>query len=42
VPIIQKYIDDNHIEYYYENFVGGANVIDKMKCKNKYGSDNQE
>lgn len=42
VPIIQKYIDDNNIENYLEPFVGGANVIDKIKCKNKYGSDNNE
>jgi len=39
VPIIQKYIDDNSINTYVEPFVGGANVIDKIKCKNKYGSD---
>lgn len=39
VPIIQKEIDDNNIEYYGEFFVGGANVIDKIKCKNKIGTD---
>lgn len=39
VPIIQKYIDDNNCENYFEPFVGGANIIDKIKCKNKYGSD---
>lgn len=39
VPIIQKYIDDNGAEIYFEPFVGGANVIDKIKCKYKYGSD---
>lgn len=39
VPIIQKYIDDNHTENYMENFVGGANIIDKINCKNRYGSD---
>lgn len=39
VPIIQKYIDDNNIEKYAEPFVGGANVIDKVKCKEKYGFD---
>ena len=42
VPIIQKYIDDNNIETYIEPFVGGANVIDKIKCKNKIGYDNNE
>lgn len=39
VPIIQSYIDKNNIENYIEPFVGGANIIDKIKCKNKYGSD---
>ena len=38
-PIIQSYIDNNNITKYYEPFVGGANMIDKIKCKNKYGSD---
>lgn len=42
VPIIQKYIDDNNIENYLEPFVGGANIIDKIKCKHKYGSDNHK
>ena len=35
VPIIQKYIDSFHIKNYYEPFVGGANVIDKIRCDNK-------
>ena len=39
IPIIQKYIDDNKIDTYIEPFVGGANVIYKVNCKNKYGSD---
>lgn len=39
VPIIQKCIDDNNIEIYIEPFVGGANVIDKINCKNKIGND---
>jgi len=39
VPIIQQYIDDNSITSYVEPFVGGANIIDKIICKNKYGSD---
>lgn len=42
VPILQKYIDDNKIECYYEPFVGGANVIDKIKCEYKFASDIQE
>lgn len=42
VPIIQSYIDDNNIENYIEPFVGGANVIDKIKCKNRIGFDNHK
>lgn len=39
VPIIQKCINDNRITSYYEPFVGGANVIDKIHCNKKYGND---
>lgn len=39
VPIIQKQIDENNITTYIEPFVGGANVIDKIRCENKIGSD---
>ncbi len=39
VPIIQKYIDTNKIETYIEPFVGGANVIDKIKCERRLGAD---
>jgi DNA adenine methylase len=42
VPIIQKYIDKNNITNYIEPFVGGANIIDKICCNNKYGSDVNE
>lgn len=40
-PIIQKYIDElgGSCKGYWEPFVGGANMIDKIKCDNKYGSD---
>ena len=38
VPIIQSYITENTVGYI-EPFVGGANVIDKIKCKNKIGCD---
>ena len=41
-PIIQKYIDDNNITTYVEPFVGGANMIDKIYCKNKFGYDIHE
>ena len=38
-PIIQDYIDRNGVTQYIEPFVGGANVIDKIRCKQKIGSD---
>lgn len=39
VPIIQKCIDDNNITEYYEPFVGGANIIDKINCLHRIGND---
>ena len=39
VPIIQSYIDNNSIEQYWEPFVGGANIIDKINCKVRVGTD---
>ena len=38
VPIIQKAIDENNIDIYYEPFVGGANMIDKISCKTRVGT----
>ena len=38
-PIIQKCIDDNNIKTYFEPFVGGANMIDKIKCDKRIGND---
>ena len=38
VPIIQSYITEDTVGYL-EPFVGGANIIDKIKCKNKIGYD---
>lgn len=38
VPIIQSYITKD-TKGYLEPFVGGANVIDKIKCNNKIGCD---
>lgn len=38
-PIIQKEIDDNDIHNYLEPFLGGANVIDHIKCEKKFGYD---
>mgnify|MGYP002514754363 CR=1 FL=1 len=37
-PIIQSYIDKG-CKGYLEPFVGGANMIDKIECNNKIGSD---
>lgn len=42
VPIIQRYIDDNNVINYLEPFVGGANIIDKVKCEHRYGGDISE
>lgn len=39
VPIIQGYIDKNNVQTYWEPFVGGANIIDKVKCPRRIGSD---
>ena len=39
VPIIQSYIDNNSTDRYYEPFVGGANVIDKIRSEHRYASD---
>ena len=40
-PIIQSYITDE-TKGYLEPFVGGANMIDKIKCENKFGCDIHE
>lgn len=42
VPILQKYIDDNNVHTYFEPFVGGANMIDKIKCEHRIGCDIQK
>jgi len=39
-PILMKSIQDNSAVNYLEPFVGGANMIDKIICENKYGLDN--
>lgn len=39
VPIIQSCIDANDIKTYIEPFAGGFNVIDKVKCTERYGND---
>ena len=40
-PIIQSYITDD-TKGYIEPFVGGANMIDKIECNNKFGCDIHE
>ena len=42
VPIIQELINNNGYDNYIEPFVGGANLIDKIECNNKYGYDINE
>lgn len=39
VPIIQDYIDKGGTATYIEPFVGGANVIDKIKAEYRVGFD---
>lgn len=39
IPIIQDYITKYNIDTYVECFVGGANLIDKVNCPNRYGFD---
>lgn len=40
--IINNVIKENNITTYIEPFVGGSNMIQHIKCKNKYGYDNNE
>lgn len=42
VPILQKCIDDNNITTYIDTMCGGANIIDKIRCENKYGYDRSD
>ena len=39
VPIIQEEIDKSGVTTYIEPFVGGANVIDKIRCERRIGFD---
>lgn len=41
-PFINKLIKDNKIDTYIEPFVGGANMLQHIDCKNKIGSDNND
>lgn len=42
VPILQKTIDDNNVKTYIECFSGGCNIIDKIKCENRYAYDRSD
>lgn len=39
LPYIHSYIMSNNIKLYIEPFIGGANMIDKVQCQRKVGSD---
>lgn len=42
VPILQQTIDNNNVDTYIECFVGGANLINKIRCDNRYGYDRSD
>lgn len=42
VPILQKAIDDSQATIYIEPFVGGANIIDKIRCNRRIGADRSD
>ena len=42
LPIIQQRMEDYNLHTYVEPFVGGANIIDKIKCDRRIGCDKQE
>ena len=41
-PILQKAINDRGVSLYIEPFVGGANMIDKIKCERRIGYDRSD
>lgn len=40
--ILNRIIEENNIKTYIEPFVGGANIIDSIKCEKRIGGDNNE
>lgn len=42
IPILQKCIDENNVTTYIEPFCGGCNIIDKIKCENKFAYDRSD
>ena len=41
-PILQKYKEENDIKTFIDPFTGGANIVDKILCKNRIASDCNE
>lgn len=42
VPVLQDIIDTKDIQTYWEPFVGGGNIIDKIRCPIRIGTDISE
>lgn len=42
IPILQQCINEHNVGVYVEPFVGGANVIDKIECKERYAYDRSD
>lgn len=40
IPILQKAIDDYHIDTFIDGCCGGCNIIDKIKCNTRIAIDN--
>lgn len=41
-PLLQRTIKENGVNTYIECFVGGANIIDKIKCEHRFGYDRSD
>lgn len=41
-PILQSYIDEHNSKIFIDCCVGGANIIDKIKCETRIGIDNNK
>jgi DNA adenine methylase len=41
-PLLNKIIEKKGIKKYVEPFVGGANMIESIKCENRIGYDNNK
>lgn len=38
-PILNKYIQENNIENFYDVFCGGCNIVSNIECENLYAND---